>query len=63
LPWVCGETTGAKVKKPKATSKLKSTCPRCGANAWGRPTLHLACGDCAIDMVADAASDDRAQAA
>jgi hypothetical protein len=64
LPWVCGESASAKVKKPKATSKLKFTCPTCGANAWGRPTLHLACGDCEIDMIAaDAASDDRACAA
>lgn len=31
-------------------SKVKYTCPQCGANAWGKPALSLICGDCAEPM-------------
>jgi hypothetical protein len=29
-----------------AASKTKFTCPGCGANAWGKPTLLIACIEC-----------------
>jgi predicted SprT family Zn-dependent metalloprotease len=35
-----------KVSKIKAASKTRYTCPGCQANAWGKPDLHLLCGDC-----------------
>jgi len=31
--------------KKKAGAKAKHTCPKCGVNAWGKPTLHLYCQD------------------
>lgn len=30
----------------RTESKVKYTCPNCGANAWGKPALSLLCGDC-----------------
>lgn len=46
LPWSSWEPDGKKggpTVSPK--SKIKYTCPACGANAWGKPALHLVCGD------------------
>lgn len=34
----------------KAASKTKFSCPSCRANAWGKPDLHLICGECRIVM-------------
>jgi predicted SprT family Zn-dependent metalloprotease len=34
------------------SNRGKFTCPACDANAWGKPTLKLICGDCRIPMVA-----------
>lgn len=45
-------------RRKKAASKTKFTCPDCGANAWGRPDLHLLCGDCDARMEPDAPGDD-----
>jgi SprT-like family len=42
LSWVdVGLMAGAKPKKP---TRVKYTCPDCGANAWGKPELVLFCG-------------------
>jgi hypothetical protein len=38
--------------KGKAT-RVKFTCPDCGANAWGKPGLNLICGDCRVRMEAE----------
>lgn len=49
IPWV----SGAAVAKPapkKGASKVKFTCPGCGANAWGRPGLQIKCGLCELEM-------------
>ena len=32
-------------------NKLKYTCPQCGINAWAKPEVKLACGECGIPMV------------
>jgi hypothetical protein len=32
--------------RKKAESKTRYTCPGCGLNAWGKPALHLICGEC-----------------
>ena len=40
-------------RKKKAASKTKYTCPDCGLNAWGKPEIHLVCGDCDERMTAD----------
>jgi hypothetical protein len=61
LPWSCSEAAGRSGKtgggaggagpegsegeKPKTRNKVKFTCPACGANAWGKPGLRLACLD------------------
>ncbi len=34
----------------KAASKTKYTCPECEQNAWARPSAHLVCGDCEVEM-------------
>jgi hypothetical protein len=39
-----GEEGGAE-PAPKPRNKVKFTCPECGANAWGKPSLHLLCDD------------------
>ncbi len=45
LPW--SSSDGA----PRdSRAKIKYTCPTCGANAWGKPDLHLVCGDHAERM-------------
>lgn len=41
-----------KKAKKKAESKTKFTCEECDANAWGKPNLHIICGDCDVAMVA-----------
>lgn len=41
-------------RKKKAASKTKYTCPDCGLNAWGKPEIHIVCGDCDERMEADA---------
>ena len=42
----------------KAKNKVKYTCPGCNANAWGKPDLHLVCGDCEQEFASDAEEDD-----
>ena len=32
-------------------TRKKFTCPGCGANVWGKPTLNLICGDCDIKYI------------
>ena len=31
-------------------TRVKFTCPKCGANAWGKATLKLICGVCLVTM-------------
>lgn len=38
-----GDQPEPKARKKKAGAKAKHTCPTCGANAWGAPSLHLTC--------------------
>jgi hypothetical protein len=38
----------------KGSTRAKFTCPNCQANAWGKPTLNLVCGDCLMVMVINA---------
>lgn len=47
-------------RKKKAASKTKYTCPSCGLNAWGKPEIHLVCGECDERMEADAAEEEEA---
>jgi predicted SprT family Zn-dependent metalloprotease len=44
-------------RKKKAASKTKYTCPGCGLNAWGKPEIHLVCGDCEERMDAEPAGE------
>lgn len=39
-------STDPKAKTAKAKEKTKYTCPNCGVNVWGKPSLNLMCGDC-----------------
>lgn len=52
FPWV-SENTEKPTKPRKPPSKVKFTCPCCNANAWGKPDLNVACGDCEVPMLAD----------
>lgn len=58
LPWACAELRissggngssggeGDEDEPPaKTRNKVKHTCPTCGANAWGKPSLQLLCAD------------------
>jgi predicted SprT family Zn-dependent metalloprotease len=40
-------------RKKKAASKTRYTCPSCGVNAWGKPTINLICGECEKKMEAE----------
>lgn len=40
-----------KAKKKKAASKTKYVCPECAVQAWGKPSIHLICGECGVDLV------------
>ena len=43
------------------SSKVKSTCPACGGNAWAKPNYRLACVDCGnVPMVPEVQSYDQA---
>jgi hypothetical protein len=48
-----GDGDAAKVRRKKAASKTKYTCPGCGFNAWAKPDAPLVCGDCQEPMQAD----------
>jgi len=53
IPW----TSGAAAKKPatkKPESKVRFSCPGCGANAWGKPGLLIKCQPCNLDMAGGA---------
>jgi hypothetical protein len=41
------------VRKKKAASKTKYTCPGCGLNAWAKPAAPLVCGECKEPMHAE----------
>jgi hypothetical protein len=43
------EDAGGGGGKKKGT-RVKFTCPDCGANAWGKPDLKLICGVCLVPM-------------
>lgn len=38
-------------------NKLKYICPQCGINAWAKPGVKLACGECMIQMDCEEAED------
>lgn len=40
-------------KETKPSSKVKYTCPGCEANAWGKPDLHIVCGECEVQLIAE----------
>ncbi len=39
---------GESVSRPQ--TRVKFTCPECGVNAWGKPSLRLVCGDCNVAL-------------
>ena len=47
-----GEGQGG-TTKPNRTNRVKFTCPKCDANAWGKPTLSLLCGVCKVAFVGE----------
>lgn len=62
LPWTCWERQEGKDGKSRPRiSKLKYTCPRCSANAWGKPGLSLRCGVCEEVMLGDDEGHDDGQ--
>ncbi len=36
--------------KEKKRNKIKYSCPECGANVWGKPELHVICGECEVNF-------------
>lgn len=54
LTWQSGrDEKTAQLRKVKAKSKTKYTCPSCGLNAWGKPEIHLVCGECDEQLEAE----------
>lgn len=47
------EEGGEKVRKKKAASKTRYTCPDCQMNAWAKPDVHLVCGACGERMTVE----------
>jgi transcription elongation factor Elf1 len=47
------------LRKKKAASKSRYTCPGCDLpkHVWGKPGLHVICGECGERFVADATDD------
>lgn len=46
-----GDNNGVKENDGgKAGKKVKYTCPKCNARAWGKSSLNLMCGDCNVKM-------------
>lgn len=39
-------------REAKRVSKTRFSCPSCGANAWGKPTLIIDCRPCGQQMIA-----------
>jgi predicted SprT family Zn-dependent metalloprotease len=53
LPWLAREGVVRTAPGTPAThtrNKFKFSCPGCGQNAWGKPSLHLLCGDCGLSL-------------
>lgn len=48
-----GGAAAEKLRKVKRASKTKYTCPSCALNAWGKPEIHLICGECDQQMEAE----------
>ena len=46
LSWADAAILDKVVKPKKSGTRVKYTCPDCGANAWGKDGLHLICADC-----------------
>jgi predicted SprT family Zn-dependent metalloprotease len=50
LPWLSGSFGSGTAEEgdddEKKKNKIKYTCPRCEANVWGKPDLHISCDDC-----------------
>lgn len=46
------QDAGDRIQLPAApvakATRRKFTCPSCQANLWGKPSLHVICGDCSI---------------
>jgi predicted SprT family Zn-dependent metalloprotease/ribosomal protein S27E len=38
------------------SNRVKYTCPGCGLNVWGKPSIRVGCMDCALEL---AAADDQ----
>jgi predicted SprT family Zn-dependent metalloprotease len=54
---LAGDGEAARVRKKKAASKTKYTCPACELNAWAKPGVHLICGDCGEELEAEEPGD------
>jgi hypothetical protein len=53
LRWQSRAAADDPVRKRKADSKTKYTCPACGANARAKPDALLICGECYEDGEGD----------
>lgn len=45
-----GDAVSAMIESPRAgnrSNRVKFRCPKCGNHAWGKPSLHLRCGEAA----------------
>ena len=58
LPWTCEELDPVAKKKAKQKNKVKYTCPGCGANVWGKPSLAVGCLECEEQFQEDGGAGD-----
>jgi len=57
LSWADAAILDKVVKPKKSGTRVKYSCPGCGANAWGKSELHLICADCDQSMTGETAEE------
>lgn len=50
IPALVSPTMLATAAIENASNRVKFRCEGCGAQAWGKSSLHLICGDCSLEM-------------
>ena len=58
LPWATREELPKERTAAKKRTKVKYTCPECGANVWGKPKLSVACGECGVPFECEDPDED-----
>lgn len=57
-PASVNNSLGLVIRTENSSNRLKYVCPECKAQAWGKPTLNLICGDCNVHLMASLTNID-----